>query len=484
MTELQYSPALNMDFYALGILFITISTTVGSINFVVTMLKMRAPGMSINRMPIMTWSTATISLMALFALPSLSAACIFLFFDRRLAMHFFDSTQGGSPLLWQHLFWIFGHPWVYIVVLPAMGMASMIIPTFCRRPLAGYGYVVMSTIMTGLIGFGVWVHHMFATGLPPMALSFFSAASLTIVIPSAVTVFAWIATLWDSKPIIRTPMLFLLGFVLLFVIGGVSGVMTAALPFDWQLTDTYFVVAHIHYVLIGINLFPVVAAVYYWFPKMTGRMMNERLGRWNFWVMFIGFNLGFFPMHISGLLGMPRRIYTYPGGLGWDAVNMVTSIGAYVFAIGVLLFFINVLKSRRDGAIAGDNPWDASTLEWSVSSPPPEYNFVVIPTVRSRDPLWEDRLALPERSSVREGPTLVEGRETLATTPLDAELARVLHMPEDTLVPLALALVTLVLFYGLLLRAWWLAGAAAFGLYVVINIWLWPKASEPISEEG
>jgi heme/copper-type cytochrome/quinol oxidase subunit 1 len=217
---------------------------------------------------------------------------------------------------------------------------------------------------------------------------------------------------------------------------------------------------------------------------MTGRMMSERLGRWNFWVMFIGFNLGFFPMHISGLLGMPRRIYTYSGGLGWDTANLVTSIGAYVFAIGVLLFFINVIRSRRDGAIADDNPWDASTLEWSVPSPPPEYNFLVIPTVRSRDPLWEDRLATAERSSVREGPTLAEGRETLATTPLDAELARVLHMPEDTLIPLALALVTLVLFYGLLLRAWWVAGAAVFGLYIVINIWLWPKAPEPFSEEG
>jgi len=435
-------------------------------------------------MPIMIWSTATISLSVLFALPSLSAACIFLFFDRRLAMHFFDSAQGGSPLLWQHLFWIFGHPWVYIVVLPAMGMASMMIPTFCRRPLAGHTYVVMATIMTGLIGFGVWVHHMFATGLPPMAMSFFSAASLTIVVPSAVTVFAWLATLWDSKPVMRTPMLFLLGFIVLFVIGGVSGVMTAALPFDWQLTDTYFVVAHLHYVLIGINLFPVVAAVYYWFPKMTGRMMSERLGRWNFWVMFIGFNLGFFPMHISGLLGMPRRIYTYGSGLGWDVANLVTSIGAYVFAIGVLLFFINVIVSRRNGAVAGDNPWDGGTLEWSVSSPPPEYNFLVIPTVRSREPLWEDRLGSAQRSSIREGPTLAEGRETVGTTPLDAELARVLTMPEDSLLPLVLALVTLVLFYGLLLQAWWLAGVAALGLYIVLNIWLWPKANEPLSEEG
>jgi heme/copper-type cytochrome/quinol oxidase subunit 1 len=484
LTEPQYSPALNMDFYALGLLFLTISTTVGSVNFIVTMLKMRAPGMSINRMPIMIWSTATISLSALLALPSLSAACIFLFLDRRAGMHFFDSAQGGSPLLWQHLFWIFGHPWVYIVVLPAMGMASMMIPTFCRRPLAGHSYVVMATIMTGLIGFGVWVHHMFATGLPQMAISFFSAASLTIVIPSAITVFAWIATLWDSKPVMRTPMLFLVGFVLLFVIGGVSGVIAAAVPFDWQLTDTYFVVAHIHYVLIGINLFPVIAAVYYWFPKMTGRMMSERLGRWNFWVMFIAFNLGFFPMHIAGMLGMPRRIYTYGGGLGWDTVNLVTSIGAYLFALGVLLFFINVIVSRRNGAAAGDNPWDASTLEWSVSSPPPEYNFLVIPTVRSRDPLWEDRLASPERSSIREGPTLAEGRETAATTPLDAELARVLTMPEDTIIPLVLALVTLVLFYGLLLRAWWLAGAAALGVYIVLNVWLWPKAPEPISEEA
>jgi cytochrome c oxidase subunit I+III len=484
MTELAYSPALNMDFYALGLLLLTISTTVGSINFVVTMLKMRAPGMSINRIPIMIWSTTTVSLSVLLALPSLSAACIFLFFDRRLAMHFFDPTQGGSPLLWQHLFWIFGHPWVYIVVLPAIGMASMMIPTFCRRPLAGHTYVVLATVTTGLIGFGVWAHHMFATGLPPMAMSFFSAASLTIVIPSAVTVFAWIATLWDSRPVLRTPMLFLLGFVLLFVIGGVSGVMTAALPFDWQLTDSYFVVAHIHYVLIGINLFPVIAAAYYWYPKMTGRMMDERLGRWNFWVMFIGFNVGFFPMHIAGLLGMPRRIYTYSEGMGWDASNMVSSIGAYLFAAGVLLFFINAIRSRHAGALAGDNPWDGSTLEWSVSSPPPEYNFLVIPTVRSRDPLWETRLGSPERSSLREGPALEEGRETVATTPLDAELARVVHMPEDSLYPLILALVALVLFYGLLLRAWWLSGLAAIACFLLISGWLWPKEPLAVAGEG
>jgi cytochrome c oxidase subunit I+III len=475
LTEGGFSPGLHMDFYALGLLFLTVSTTVGAINFIVTLFKLRAPGMSINRLPIFIWGTLTTSFAVLFAMPSLSAACIMLYFDRRFGMHFFDAAAGGHPLLWQHLFWIFGHPWVYIVVLPAMGIMSDLIPTFCRRPLVGYTFVALATVSTGILGFGVWVHHMFATGLPDLSTDFFSAASMVITIPSAVAVFAWLATIWHGRPVLRTPFLFAAGFIVLFVIGGVSGVATAAVPFDRQLTDTYFVVAHLHYVLVGINVFPVIAGFYYWLPKMTGRMLNERLGRWNFWTMFVGFNLGFFPMHIAGLLGMPRRIYTYPAGLGWGTVNLVSTIGAYVFAVGVVLFLVNVFWSIRRGPPAGPNPWDAPTLEWATASPPPAYNFEVLPSVGSRHPLWEDRLAEgTARSVLDRGPVLDEGRETLGITPLDAEPSEILTMPEDSLYPFLLALSLLVTFYGLLTSVWALAIAGGVLVLAMTIGWLWP----------
>ncbi|HET9726282.1 MAG TPA: cbb3-type cytochrome c oxidase subunit I, partial [Gemmatimonadales bacterium] len=347
LTTAAYSPGLNLDFYAIGLVFLTVSTTVGAVNFLVTVFRLRAPGMSLDRLPIFMWGTTTTSFAVLFSLPALTVACVMLYLDRRYGTHFFDTAAGGQPLLWQHLFWIFGHPWVYIVVLPAMGIVSDAPPTFCRRPLVGYTYVALATVSTGILGFGVWVHHMFATGVAALPGSFFSAASLVITIPSAVAVFAWLATIWLGRPVFRTPFLFMAGFIVLFVIGGVSGVATAAMAFDQQLTDTYFVVAHLHYVLVGINVFGVSAGLYYWFPKLTGRMTSERLGRWSFWVMFLGFNLGFFPMHISGLLGMPRRIVTYPSGLGWDGLNLVTTIGTLVFAGGVLLMVINLLWSLR-----------------------------------------------------------------------------------------------------------------------------------------
>jgi cytochrome c oxidase subunit I len=476
LTEGPFSPGLHMDFYALGLLFLTVSTTVGAINFIVTLFKLRAPGMSINRLPIFIWGTLTTSFAVLFAMPSLTAACVMLYFDRRFGMHFFDAAAGGHPLLWQHLFWIFGHPWVYIVVLPAMGIMSDMIPTFCRRPLAGYTFVALATVSTGILGFGVWVHHMFATGLPDLSTDFFSAASMVITIPSAVAVFAWLATIWHGRPVLRTPFLFAAGFIVLFVIGGVSGVATAAVPFDRQLTDSYFIVAHLHYVLVGINVFPVIAGFYYWLPKMTGRMLNERLGRWNFWTMFLGFNLGFFPMHIAGLLGMPRRIYTYPAGLGWGTVNLVTTIGSYVFAVGVLLFLVNVLWSLLRGPAAGPNPWDAPTLEWATSSPPPAYNFEVLPSVGSRHPLWEDRLPGEgtARSVLDRGPELDHGRETLGVTPLDAEPSEILTMPEDSLYPFLLALSLLVTFYGLLTSIWALAVAGALLVIAMTIGWLWP----------
>jgi cytochrome c oxidase subunit I len=477
-TSRKYDPGLGMDIYALGMVFYGISTTVGAINFVVSVLRTKAPGMSINRVPIIIWGTLTASVGNLLAVPAVSLAFFLLWMDRTFGTRFFDSTGGGHPLLWQHLFWMFGHPWVYAIVLPAMGIVSDALPVFCRRPLVGYTPVALATVTTMFIGFGVWVHHMFATGLPPLSLSFFGAASIVIVIPSAVAVFAWLATIFTGRPVYKTPFLFFAGFVFLFTLGGVSGFMTAAVPVDWQLTDTYFVVAHLHYVLLGINVFPVVGGIYFWFPKFTGRMMSERLGKWSFWVMFIGFNIGFFPMHILGLLGMPRRIYTYPAGMGWDLSNMVTSAGSFLFAFGVLLFLINVAISMKSGAKAGANPWDASSLEWSTPSPPPSYNFVVIPGIAGRHPLWEDRLDEgPQRSSLHEGMLLDHGRETVATTALDAEPNAILKMPEDSLAPLLTTIALTVLFSGALLHLWWLTGAAALATLVATAVWLWPETS-------
>ena len=510
-TSAQYSPGLNTDFYALALLFLTISTTVGAINFIVTIFKMRCPGMSVSRMPLFMWSTLTTSVVIVFAMPALTAALIFLELDRRFGTQFYDAVRGGSPLLWQHLFWVFGHPWVYVVILPATGMASMIIPTFCRRPIVGHVYVALATVSTGIFGFGVWAHHMFATGMPALSTMFFSAASMGVSIPSAVQIFAWLATIWSARRhVLATPMLFMLGFVCLFVIGGISGVMTASVPFDLQVHDTYFVVAHLHYVLVGINLFPVIAAFYYWLPKMTGRMLDEKLGKWNFWLMFVGANMAFFPMHILGLRGMPRRIYTYPAGMGWDTLNMIETVGAFVMAVGVLLFIINVLKSFRGGALAGNNPWGASSLEWLTSSPPPEYNFVTIPTVVGRDPLWDshdesigpageldsaspnpvraattremspDKVVGAKSVSVAElqpWRVLDVGRETLETTLLDGDPQAILRLPENTLWPLVLALALAAGFVSALFKqpVW----AVIAGVVTLISIagWLWPKST-------
>ena len=475
MTQRAYSPGLNIDFYALGLIYLGISTTIGAVNFIATFFTLRAPGMSLDRVPVILWGTLTVSFLIVFFIPALTVASIFLYLDRNIGTHFFDAANGGHPLLWQHLFWIFGHPWVYIVVLPAMGLASDIIPTFCRRPLAGYTYVALATIATGIVGSGVWLHHMFATGLPPLATSFFSGASMTIAIPSGVSVAAWLATIWYGRPVFKVPFLFMIGFIILFVMGGVNGVMTAPVPFDWQLTDTYFVVAHLHYVLLGINVFPVFAALYYWVPKMSGRMMSERIGRWVFWLMFAGLNLAFFPMHITGMLGMPRRVYTYPSGMGWDGANLATSVGALVFAAGVLLFLVDLVRSLRTGPLAGDNPWDAPTLEWSTTSPPPSYNFAVLPTVRTRYPLWEDRMAEGARSIIARGPILDDGRETIGTSPLDADPVAVLHMPPDSSWPLLLALALTVVFYALLAVSWLWTGIGALLVFICLVGWLTPS---------
>jgi cytochrome c oxidase subunit I len=481
----QFNPGMNMDFYALGMIFLGISTSVGAINFIVTFVRLRAPGMSINRVPVMIWGTLTASAANLLVVPAVSLAFFLLWMDRQFGTHFYDVQGGGQPLLWQHLFWMFGHPWVYAIVLPAMGMVSDGLPVFCRRTLVGYEAVVLATIATMVLGFGVWVHHMFATGLPTMALSFFSSASIIIALPSAVAVIAWTATIWTGRPALTTAFLFFASTIVLFVIGGVSGFMTGSVPVDWQLTDTYFVVAHLHYVLIGINLFPVMGGLYFWFPKITGRMLGERLGRWNFWTMFIGFNVAFLPMHLTGLFGMPRRVYTYPAGLGWDTLNLITTLGAYLFAVGVLLTFINVVLSWRRGDKAVADPWHAPTLEWSVPSPPPAYNFDVIPIVQSRHPLWDEALIEGgAQSTVATGLYLDTGKETIATTPLDGEPDLILKMPEDTIAPLALTVALSLLFVGLLLHAWWLAVLGGLGVVAAMITWLWPRVELDQIAEG
>lgn len=471
----QFNPGLNIDFYALANILLGISTTLGSINFVVTILHMRAPGMSINRMPILSWGTLTISVGNLFAMPSVTLAFFLLWMDRQLGTQFYRPPQ-GQPLLWQHLFWMWGHPWVYVIVLPALSMVSEALPVLCRRPLVGYTAVALATVLTMVLGFGVWLHHMFATGLPNIALAFFSAVSIIIVIPSAVSNFSWLATIWTGRPVVNTAFLFFVGFIVVFVVGGVSGFMTGSVPVDWQLTDTYFVVAHIHYVLIGWNLFAVMGASYFWFPKMFGRLLDETLGRWNFWLMFIGFNLGFFPMHISGLMGMPRRVYTFPEGMGLDILNLLTTIGSYVLAIGFLLFIINVLVSLRRGEFAGPDPWRAGTLEWTTPSPPPPYNFVVIPTLATRTPLWEAQLGEgPYRSNLAAGMPLDHGKEALASTTLDAQPEAILRMPEDSLMPLLLALALTALFAGLIVKLWWLVAASFLAGLMFELVWIWPR---------
>ncbi len=473
----EYNPGINIDFFALAQIFLGISTIAGAINFIVTTFRTRCPGMSINRFPIVIWGTLTANAANVITIPVVSLAFLLLWLDRQFGTHFYNPQKGGQPLLWQHLFWMWGHPWVYTIVLPAQGIVSDAIQTFCRRPLVGYTAVALSTVATMMLGFGVWVHHMFATGLPAIGLSIFSASTIAISLPSAVQVFAWIATIWLGRPVFTTAFLFIAGFIVMFVIGGVSGVMTGVVPADLQLTDTYWVVAHLHYVLIGINLFGVLAGVYYWFPKFTGRMLDETLGKVNFWLVFIGFNVAFFTMHITGLMGMPRRVYTYQAGLGWDAPNLVSTIGAFILAVGILMLLVNVAYSLRRGKIAGPNPWDAPTLEWATSSPPPPYNFEVIPSVASRHPLWEKRLQEGAGESVIErGLVLDDHHETLGVSPLDGEPDVILKMPGESYMPFALTLCISAFFAGLLVHIWGLSVAAVILGAIAVMAWLWPRA--------
>jgi cytochrome c oxidase subunit 1 len=395
-----------------------------------------------------------------------------LILDRLVNTRFYDSSSGGHPLLWQHLFWFFGHPEVYIIFIPGTGMVSAILTTFARRPVIGYPVVILSLIATGFLSFGLWVHHMFVTGLPQLGAGLFTASSMLIAVPSGLQIFCWLATLWDGRPVYRTPLLFVIGFIVIFVLGGLSGVMVASVPIDTQVHDTYFVVAHFHYVLIGGAVFPLIGAVYYWFPKITGRMLSERLGRWNFWLAFVGFNVAFFPMHILGLIGMPRRVYTYTADMDLAHLNLLSSGGAFLFALSFALLLVNVIYSLRKGELAGDNPWDASTLEWATASPPPPQNFDRIPVVNHRDPLWANSESLPVVAGLS-----AERREVLLTSLAEAEPQIREASPEPSIWPLLAAIATTIFFIGSIFTPW----AVLWGtppMAIALIGWFWPTGSK------
>jgi cytochrome c oxidase subunit I+III len=465
----EYSPGKRVDFWAQMITFTEVSALGVSVQLIVTIFKQRAPGMALNRMPLLVWATLVTSFMTVFAMPAVMLASSFLIMDRLIGTHFFNPAEGGDALLWQHLFWFFGHPEVYIIFVPALGFVSEIVAAFARRPVFGYTAVVLSLIATGFLSFGLWVHHMFVTGLPQLGASFFTAASMLIAIPSGIQIFCWIATLWDGRPQFRTPLLFVLGFFFIFVIGGLTGVMLASVPLDTQVHDTYFVVAHLHYVLIGGAVFPLFGAFYYWFPKITGRMLDERAGWLNFWLFFIGFNLTFFPMHQLGLIGMPRRVYTYPDGLGWNELNLLASIGAALIAASVALFVANVIWSRRYGQIAGDDPWNAGTLEWATTSPPQPWNFQDIPVVSGRAPLWGEPMPRQVVTGLRS-----DRRELLITGAVDAEPDHRSELPSPSIWPLLAALATTGLFIGSIFTPW-AVPIGAVPLFVTLVGWFWPK---------
>ncbi|MER5333726.1 cytochrome c oxidase subunit I [Micromonospora sp. NPDC002717] len=479
----QSLPGLNIDVYTLGLLFLGIATTAGSINFIVTALKLRAPGMSLDRVPLFVWAIVATAFMVIFALPALNLDNAMLFLDRRFGTHFFDPEAGGNVLLWQHLFWIFGHPDVYIIVLPALGIVSAVLPTFTRRGVVGYALIVLSIVSIAIISFGVWVHHMFATGLPQLSYSFFSAASTIITIPSGIQIFAWLATMLLGRVVLRVPMLFLIGFLVTFVVGGFTGTMFAITAFDQQITDSYFVVAHFHYVLVGGALFPILAGIYYWLPKITGRMYHERLGRWAFGLVFTGMQVTFFPMHLYGLWGMPRRVYTYPGELGWERWNLVSTAGAYLLAVGLLLVLIGVGHAIRRGRPAPADPWGGDSLEWATPSPPQPYNFPVLPRVHSLHPVWDAQSMESMGAGATGDRILADGRTTLITSELDGRRERAVQMPEASLQPLLVA-VELLVFFTAMLFAWYpVAAVAALAVAATLAVWLWPPR-RPEAEPG
>jgi heme/copper-type cytochrome/quinol oxidase subunit 1 len=464
-----YDPGLNIDFYGYGLIFNGIASTATAINIIVTIFKLRAPGMSLNRMPLFCFAFLAAAFSLVFALPSLTLATMFLELDRQLGFRFYETVYGGDPLLWQHLFWIFGHPEVYIIILPAFGIATSIIPTFVRRRMVMFPLVALAELLVAFLGFGVWAHHMFAVGLATLVTVYFAAASLVIVIPSAIQIFAWITTMLTGTPRFKTPLLWIVGFIVFFIVGGLSGITVAAIPFDQQVNASYYIVAHFHFVIFGAAVFPILGGMYYWFPKVTGRMYYERVGQLSFWLSFVGTWATFFPMHILGIEGMPRRIYTYPASAGWSALNALESVGSYVLAAGLLLVIVNLAVSFFKGETAGPDPFGGDTLEWSTSSPPPPYNYAVIPTVTSAYAMWdEDDRQLDSRRLERGQGVLARGHETPASTVQDAQLDEVLAMPPHSVWPPVAGLVLFVGFVMLLLAHFMIAaGLGGLGVLVL-----------------
>jgi cytochrome c oxidase subunit I+III len=472
LASADFAPGKGVDIWAQMITFTELSALLVAIVLITTIFKMRAPGMTLGRMPLFVWATLVTQFMVLFAMPSVMLGSTALILDRLVGTHFYNPARGGDVLLWQHLFWFFGHPEVYLIFIPPLGFISTIVSTFARRPVFGYRAMVLSLVATAFLAFGLWVHHMFATNLPEVGKAFFTAASLGIAVPSAVQIFCWIATLWNGRLDFRAPLYFVLAFFVILVAGGMTGLMLASVSLDLQVHDTYFVVAHLHYVLLGGAVFPLFGAIYYWFPKFTGRMLSERLAHWHFWLFFVGFNATFFPMHLLGLHGMPRRVWTYSPGLGWDGMNMSATLGAFTIAASMAVFLVNVAISLHRGQRAPNDPWDGGTLEWRTPSPPPAYNFDTLPVVHGRDPLW----------TVPTPPLHVAGlaahaREVLVTSTLAAQPESRPLFPKPSAWPFLGAAATTVLFIGSVYTPW----AALWGaLPVTIALigWFWPGRKE------
>jgi len=474
----DYSPGKRVDIWAQMITFTELSALAEAVVIITTVFKFRAPGMTLNRVPLFAWAMLVTSFMVLFAMPSVMLASTALILDRLVGTHFYNPAEGGDAILWQHLFWFFGHPEVYLIFIPGLGFLSSIIPTFSRRPIFGYTAMVLSLIATAFLAFGLWVHHMFATNVPELGKSFFTAASLMIAIPSAVQIFCWIATMWTGRLNLKTPMLYALAFFFILVLGGLSGLVLGSVPLDLQVHDTYFVVAHLHYVLLGGAVFPLFGAFYYWYPKIKGRMMSEKLGHWSFWLMFAGFNVAFFPMNLLGLHGMPRRVYTYQAGMGWDNLNLLSTIGAVTLALGIFLSLVNAVRSARVGQLAPMDPWGAGTLEWATASPPPPCNFHAIPVVYGRDPVWQPA---PPGEPTHVSGLAADSREQLVTTVLDALPDHRVSFPNPSPWPFISAVATTVLFIGSIFTPWAIVWGSV-PVAIALIFWFWPRRADTAQE--
>ncbi|UYG01178.1 cytochrome c oxidase subunit I [Halomonas sp. GD1P12] len=481
LSSSEYSPGLGSDFWLLGITFVEISALSAGVEIVVSILRTRTQGMALHKMPLFAWYILAMALMIVVGFPPLILGSILLELERAVGMPFFQVAGGGDPLLWQHLFWLFGHPEVYIIFLPAAGIISTLIPVFAGRPIVGYGWVVFAIIVTGFISFGLWVHHMFTVGIPQLAQAFFSAASMLVAVPTAIQVFVWLATLWLGKPKFKLPMLWVLGFLIIFVCGGLTGVMLALVPFNWQVHDTHFVVAHMHYVLVGGMLFPLMAGFYYWLPLFSGRMPSETIGRWGFWLTFLGFNGTFLIMHWTGLLGMPRRIYTYEAGNGWEIFNLLSSVASFVMSAGIAMVLIDIALHFRFGKPAKHNPWGADTLEWANTMPPSAYNFVSLPNIETRHPLW-DNPDLPR--------TMAEGKHGLAVAShgrremwgsdsITGKVREIVHLPGNSWWPFLAALALAVVCVSLLTRLYPVAAVFVIVAGVFLLRWAWENGAHP-----